>query len=120
MSLKLYNTMTAATKRAARYGSVTGITNQQVEDRVGEILGKVIDMSDATVIVKDASVFDSTEDISQTPIDYDELEDVALESLEPRQLFLVYVTVPYDDVALLPPFWADNLTLTAQSVMRHE
>lgn len=115
----VYNTMTAAAKRAARYGSVSGVTNQQVEDKVDSILGSVIDMSEASVIVKDASVFDAGEDVDEA-LDYEELDDIALDELEPRQLFLIYITVPYDDVALLPPFWADNLTLTAQSVMRHE
>jgi hypothetical protein len=32
----------------------------------------------------------------------------------------VQVTVPYNQVALLPPFWVKNATVTGQSVLRHE
>ena len=115
----VYNTMTAAAKRGARYGSVAGVTNSDVVTRVSDVLDSAIDTSNAEILVKDASIFDTPE-VDTTTIQYEDLVDVSIDQLGPRQLFLVYITIPYNDVAILPPFWANNLTLTTQSVMRHE
>ena len=115
----VYNTMTAAAKRAARYGAVSGVTNNEVEGRASQILDSVIDMNDANVIVKDANIFD-TPAVDTTTIQYNDLDDINVEDLESRQLFMIHITVPYNDVAIIPPLWAKNLVLTAQSVMRHE
>jgi Flp pilus assembly protein TadG len=112
-------TMTAAVKKAARLGAADGVTTQQVVDEVEAILGSAIDLSNATIMVKDGSAFDVA-DVDASSISYSELPDIEIEYAEDTQLFVVRIEVPYDDVALLPPFWAGDLTLHSESVMRHE
>ncbi len=112
-------TMTAAVKKAARIGAADGVTTDDVIAKVEDILGGAIDLSDATIMVKDASIFD-TDDVDADSISYGGLPDIDLEEAADTQLFVVRIEVPYDDVALLPPFWAGGLTLHSESVMRHE
>lgn len=113
------NTVRAAAKQAARIGVADGVMTADVEARANEILSKAIDITQVTILVKSAAVFDEAEpDVAN--IDYDTLPDIEVNDAESRELFLVRISVPYDQVALLPPFWAKNVTLTGQSVMRHE
>ena len=111
-------TLNAAAKQAARYGSVEGITTDQVEDRVNDVVGSAFDAAEATVYVKDASVFDGAS--PPATINYQTLPNIELSNAERRQLYVVRVEVDYNDVALMPPFWAKDLKLYGQSVMRHE
>lgn len=112
-------TMTAAVKKAARIGAADGVTTADVIAKVEEILGAAIDLSDATIMVKDASVFDEA-GVDASAISYGGLPDIELTVAEDTQLFVVRIEVPYDDVALIPPFWAGGMTLHSESVMRHE
>jgi Flp pilus assembly protein TadG len=112
-------TMTAAVKKAARIGAADGVTTDDVITNVEESLGAAIDLSNATIMVKDASVFD-TDGVDADSISFDGLPDLELTDAEDTQLFVVRIEVPYDDVALLPPFWAGGMTLHSESVMRHE
>lgn len=112
-------TLNGAAKQAARYGAVEGVTTEDVLGRAERILGSSLDASKATFYVKDASVFDE-QDMSGDSVNYAGLPDIELASAELTQLYLVRIEVPYDEVALLPPFWAKSLTLVGQSVMRHE
>lgn len=111
-------TITAAAKAGARLGGVDGVTSQQVRDRVKTITDAAFPSARARIFVKDASIFDT----GSTPsnLDYSSLPDVELKEAESLQLFLVRIEVPYNDVSLLPPLWVKNITLTGQSVMRHE
>ena len=111
--------LNSAVKRGARYGAVEDVTTDDVEERVEQILSEAFNANSATVMVKDASVFDE-QDIDAGEIEYDSLPDLELSQAERGQLYVIRVTVPYDDVALLPPFWVKGATLKAQSVMRHE
>lgn len=113
------NTLNNACRKAARFGVAEQVTTAQVVARVNELLNASIDASHATVYVKDASVFDGSS-VNAGSINYSGLPAIELSSAEPRQLFVVRVEVPYDDVAILPPFWITNATLKGQSVMRHE
>lgn len=113
------NTLNAAAKRAARYGAVEGISTSDVETKVTSILRAAMATDNATVYVKDASVFD-TSGVEPGQVSYSSLPDIELLDAEERQLYVVRVEVDYDDVALMPPFWAKDIRLSAQSVMRHE
>ena len=113
------NTLDAAARRAARLGSVDGVTNADVTAKANELLSAAFNERQATVIVKDASIFDSSS-VDPSAINYSGLPNIALESAEPRQLFVVHIELDYNDVALFPPLWAYGLTLEARSVMRHE
>jgi len=111
--------MNAAAQRAARYGSVTGVTTSQVETKAKEILTAAFRTAQATVAVKDGGVFDTT-NVDPKTINYNTLQNIELNTAGSSQLFIVRISVPYNSVALLPPFWVKNVTLRAQSVMRHE
>ena len=111
--------MDAATKRAARYGIAEGVSTTQVESKVKAILGKAMKTTNVTVQVKDAGVFDGTS-VNPGSINYGSLPAIDLSKTESRHLFIVRAQVAYKDVALIPPFWIKNATLSGQSVMRHE
>lgn len=109
----------AAAKSGARYGSTAGVTTAQVQSRVQQIVGSAFKASQATVLIRDAGVFD-TANVSPGTINYNTLPNVELSTIEQGHLYIVQVTVPYNSVALLPPFWVKNRTVTGQSVLRHE
>jgi len=109
----------AAAKSGARYGSAGGVTTAQVQSRVQQIVKSAIKVNAATVLIRDASVFD-TATVNPSTINYNTLPTVELSSIEQGHLYIVQVTVPYNQVALLPPFWVKNRTVTGQSVLRHE
>lgn len=111
-------TLNAAAKQAARHGAVEGISTADVVAKANGILGAALDATDATVVVKDASVFD--EETLPEVIDYNLLPNIELNTAERRQLYVVRIEVDYNDVAIMPPFWAKDLRLMGQSVMRHE
>ena len=113
------NLLTAAAKRAAREGVADEVTTAQVVARANAIVGSAISLDDVTVLVKDASIFDDpAADISG--IDYSTLPNVELNDLEPRQLFVVYIEVPYSSVCIMPPRWVTGVTMRGMSAQRHE
>jgi Flp pilus assembly protein TadG len=109
----------AAAKSGARYGSTDGVTTAQVQAQVRQIVDKAIKPGAATVLIRDAGVFD-TPNMNPSTINYNALPNVELSSIDQGHLYIVQVTVPYNQVALLPPFWVKNATVTGQSVLRHE
>lgn len=122
------NILKAAVNKGARLGVAEPTTNAQVEAKVREVLGSAIDEDAVSVIIKDASVFDSP-NVNPNNINYGSLPDINLQNAEPRQLFIVRVEVDYDKVALLPPMFVkktgpngqkQSVKMTAQAVMRHE
>lgn len=112
-------TLTAAAKDGARYGSVDGITSQQVIDRVKARVNGAFKSSKATVIVKDCVTYESASTNPST-VNVSSLPNIELNTTDTRHLYIVRVTVPYDQIAIMPPFWAKGLTLHGDSVMRHE
>ncbi|TWT52089.1 TadE-like protein [Thalassoglobus neptunius] len=113
------NILNASAKRSARYGAVEGITSAQVASKVDTILSSTISPAQATTKVLDGNCFDDP-DFDFDTFDPDSLEQVELTDLDRRELFVVRVTVPYEQVAIMPPFWVRGITLVGQSVMRHE
>lgn len=111
--------LNSAAKEGARLGAVDGVGNPQVVSRIRQVLSTSMHADRATILIKDGSVFDNS-DLDPAEIDYLELSDMELSSAETRQLYIVRVEVPYENVALLPPFWAKGVNLRGQSVMRHE
>jgi Flp pilus assembly protein TadG len=112
-------TLTAAAKDGARFGSVDGVTSQQVIDRVKNRINAAFKSSKATVMVKDAATYENASTNPAT-VTVANLPNIELNTTESRRLFIVRVSVPYDQVAIMPPFWAKGLTLRGDSVMRHE
>ncbi len=115
----IIGTLNAAARQSARLGAAQDATTAATQARCTAILNAGFDASEATIMIKDASVFDDGT-TNPASIDYASLPDATLENMETRDMFIVRVVVPYDSVALLPPFWAKNITLSGQSVMRHE
>lgn len=108
-----------AAKSGARYGSTEGASVAQVTARVQQIVSAAFPSANATIIVRDASLFDNA-NVTPSSINYNSLPTINLNEIEQGHLFIVQVTVPYDAVALLPPFWVKGRTVTGQSVLRHE
>lgn len=113
------NALNASAKRAARYGVVEGVTTAEVLAKANSLIGSTFAPAEATVSILDGSIFDSDGYDADT-FDYSSLPTIELDDAETRQLFVVRVSVPYDDVAIIPPFWIKGVTLYGQSVMRHE
>lgn len=113
------NLLNAAAKRASREGVVDDVTTAQVIARVNEIVGSAISTDSLTVLVKNGNAFDDP-DVDPTGINYSALPNIELADAEPRQLFIVYVEVPYSQVAIMPPKWVTGVTLRGQSAQRHE
>jgi Flp pilus assembly protein TadG len=109
----------AAARKAASYGCAEGITSTQVINKAKEVINAAYNANKATIIVRDASVFDSTS-VNPSSLNYDGLPSITLESAETSQFFLVQVKVNYKDVSILPPFWLSGATVIGRSVMRHE
>src|SRR5215218_10965567 len=87
-------TLTAAAKDAARYGSVDGVTSQQVIDRVKARINGAFKSSKATVIVKDAVTYE-TSSTNPASVNVSNLPNIELNDADSRHLYIVRVTVPY-------------------------
>lgn len=113
--------MNSAARRAARIGVGEDATTAQVVQVAKDVLGSAIDVEQSSIVVmvKDASVFDDPA-MDVDDIDYSQLDDVNIEDLDPRELFIVRIQVPYSDVGILGPRWVTNLNMYGQSVMRKE
>ena len=114
------NMLTAACRNGARLGSTENVTTADAKARVNEILAAAITTEGVTVIVKDASVFDTSGAYPSSAADYEALTDIELDEVEPRQLFLIRASVAYNDIALFPFAILDGVQLTGQALVRHE
>ena len=111
--------LNAAANSAARVGMTEYASTGDVVQRAEQILESAIDVGNVTIDVKDASVFDQP-GMDPASVNYDALPDINLLDAEPRQLFVVCISVPYDEVGIMGPKWLTGLNLVGQSVMRHE
>ena len=109
------NVLNAAASRAARIGAVEGATNAEVLAAANEIIDAGLPANSASVSIKNGNIFDegSAAEISSLP-------DLNIADCEPRQLFIVHVTVDYDDIGIMGPRWLTGLKLHGEAVMRHE
>ncbi len=125
------NIIQEATQEGAKLGRFENVTTAQVETKVKALLDSVFDSNLATIMVKNASQFD-TEGVDVSQIQYSSLPDIELANADKAQLFIVRVEVPYKDVRLLSSFFVDpvkaadaaareeSMTLSGQTVRRHE
>lgn len=113
------HSLNSAARRAARLGVSDGATTAEVQDLAKEVVGAAFRVQAATVMVKDASIFD-TVGVDAETINYESLPSIELSTAERRQLFIVRVAVNYGDIAILGPRWLGNIPLFGQSVMRKE
>jgi Flp pilus assembly protein TadG len=108
-----------AARRGVHFGSFEKASNTAVESKIQSILSAAINTKKAKVLIKDASVFDSGS-VDPTTLNYSALPDITLSDADTGDYFLVQIEVPYDDVALLPPFWIKGQTIQGRALMRHE
>lgn len=113
------HSLNAAARKGALQGSFTGVTNSQVTQIVDQVVQAAFSTSAATTLIKDGKVFD-TSTVDPNTMDYSSLPNADVSKLDTGDCFLVQVSVPYNDVALLSPFWIKNATVTGRAVMRHE
>jgi len=111
--------LNSACRQGAHLGCFEGVTSKEVEARVKQIVEAAINSSKATVIVRDASVFDDSQ-VDAKSVDFTALPSIDLTQADSGDPFVVQVSVPYDTVALLPPFWVQDHIVTGRAVMRHE
>jgi Flp pilus assembly protein TadG len=124
-SMMVSHVLRSACRQAARIGSTEGHTTASVKSRALQVLGSAVNPSLVTVMVKDASSFDSTASPSTTSSALEALPSLELSNAEPRQLFMVRAKVKYKDIAIVPniPYlgsFLDDVTLQGQAFMRHE
>ena len=112
--------LNSACRNAARIGAIEGTSTAQVIEQVSNTLGNVISTEHVDIYVKDASAFDSSTPPSTSSSELLALPSVELADSEPRQLFLVRASIPYNRIALIPMPFMDEVVLSSQSFMRHE
>lgn len=113
------HTLNGAARKGAHYGSYQGVTNAQVTSQVQSIVNAAFPSSKATISISDGSVFDNS-NFNATTTNYNTLPNVDLTQCQTGANFIVQISVPYNNVALLPPWWIKGATVTGRAVMRHE
>lgn len=115
------HTMNSAARRAARAGVGEFKSTAQVVAIAHDVLDSAIDADHANVkiMVKDGSAFDNPS-VDAGSINYDDLPDVELSTLDSETLFIVRIQVPYSEIGIMGPRWVTTLNLYGQSVMRKE
>ncbi len=118
-ALMVSNMVTSIAKQAAHQGSFEDASTADVQAFAVTRLNAFLPSGTAAVSIKDASLLElsSTDPGS---VNVAALPNIELNSAESRQLFLVHIEVPYEEVALISPFWIRNVTLRGDSVMRRE
>lgn len=114
--------LNGAAKQAARLGIGDNSTTPKVKTKANEILASFLDPSNFTVKVLDGSDFDDP-NVDPKTVNYSNLNEIDLSTAEPRQLFIVRIEVPYDNISIwgsTGPKWLTSLNLYGMSVLRKE
>ena len=114
------NLLNNATRAGARLGSIEGVTVDEIETRVLDVMAAGVDRDKVTVIIKDASSYDTSGEIPTTADEFAAMPDLDLTNVQPRQLFMIRATVDYDDVSIIPMSWMTDVQLSGQAFTRHE
>ena len=114
------NVLNSACRNGARMGSVEGTTTSQVVARVDQTLSSAFETASASILVKDASVFDSSGSPPSSGAEVEALPNLEVGDAEPLQLFAVRASVPYNKIALVPMPFMEGVVLDGQMFMRHE
>jgi len=115
------NLLNSSCRSGARIGAVEGSTTTQVRQRVDRVLSSAFNTGDVSIFIKDASVYDDSESTAPTTgPGLEAMNNIEVADAEPRQMFLVRASVPYNSIALIPMPFMDGVVLDGQSFMRHE
>ncbi len=113
------NLINSACRNGARVGAVEGATTAQVLAKVNTTMSSVVPLESVKVFVKDASIYDDGTPPT-TAVGIEAMPDVELSDAEPRQMFVIRASVPYNDIALVPVPFLKNVVIEGQAFMRHE
>ncbi|MEM9352255.1 MAG: TadE/TadG family type IV pilus assembly protein [Planctomycetota bacterium] len=113
------NLLASGCRNAARLGSVEGTTTADVTAHVDQVLSAAIDPDALSTFVKDASTVDAGA-APDSGAAIEAMPNIELSEAEPRQLFVVRASVPYNSIAIVPMPFLKSVTLDAQAFMRHE
>ncbi len=114
------NVLQNACRNGARIGTTDGISTANVVARVNQTCSSAFARASVSTFVLDAGVIDSGGFVPTTGYEIEALPPIELLDAEPRQIFLVRATVPYNDIALIPMSFMKDIVLNGQSFMRHE
>ena len=114
------NVLQSACRNGARVGTTEGTTTSDVLARVDQTLSSAFETATVDTFVLDASVFDSGGSTPATGSEIEAMPPIELSDAEPRQMFVVRASVPYNDIALVPMPFMNGVVLDGQSFMRHE
>lgn len=114
-ALMISNMVNSIAKQAAHHGSFEDASTADVRSFANSRLNEVVGAGNSTVLIKNGAAFENSGDAEVS-----NLPNIELLSAESRQIFVVEISVPYDSVAIMPPFWIDNLNLRGVSIMRRE
>lgn len=113
------NLINSACRNGARVGAVEGTSTAQVIAQVGAVMSAVVPSESVSIFVKDASIFDDGTPPT-TGAGVEAMPNVELSAAEPRQMFVIRASVAYNDIALVPMPFLENVVLDGQAFMRHE
>ena len=113
------NLINSACRNGARVGAVEGTSTAQVIAQVSTVMSAVVPTASVNIFVKDASIFDNGTPPT-TGAGIEAMPNVELSAAEPRQMFVIRASVPYNDIALVPMPFLKNIVLDGQAFMRHE
>lgn len=119
-ALMVNNVLRSATRAGARLGATEGRTSAEVEALVRQVLGGAIDPQSAEVSVKNAAVYDTGSNLPSSGSEIAALPNMEVADAEPRELFLVRARVAYNDIALVPMTFMQEVVLEGQAFIRHE
>ena len=114
------NLLQSGCRQAARLGSTENVTTAEAIEVAERVIGSGMRLEPITIVVRDASVYDTGGETPATSDDFNDLAALELAEAQTRQLFLVRAEVMYNDIAPLSLPWMQNVRVVGQTVMRHE
>jgi len=116
----VHNMLNNACRTAARMGSVEGTNSAGVVAEVNQKMAPVVDTSNVSVFVNDASIYDAGGAPPTSGAGIEALPTIELSNAEPRLMFVVRARVNYNDIAIVPVPFLQDVVLNSQAFMRHE
>lgn len=116
MAMQMVN---AAARHGAYMSILDGVSNAEAETSMRAMLASANIENGVTIQILDGQPIDDTPSGGDPP-GADELNDLNLPDALPRQLLIVRISVPFDQIAFLTPWWLGDTTIVGQMAMRHE
>ena len=116
MAMQMVN---AAARHGAYMSILDGVTNSEAETAMRDMLATANIEDNVTIQILDGQPIDDTPTGGDLP-DPDDLNDLNLPDALPRQLLIVRISVPFEDIAFITPWWLNDVTIVGQMAMRHE